>query len=139
MLKAGTRVFYLDLPLNVVRRLRQQASRNQRSVVAEAVVILEKALRPTKTQVLPLDGLTASDHCTANTLHLDLSTELIARLKPLAERNYRSVAGEAAQVLQTVLRQEEDVRDPMAPQPSEVRLERAAPARNGRDRSRKGK
>jgi hypothetical protein len=61
-------------------------------------------------------------------LYLELSPELIARLQPLADRDYRSVAGEAVVVLQAVLRRHQD----------EIAVATLPPSEKQRGRPRKG-
>jgi len=45
---------------------------------------------------------------------------MVARLKPLADRNYRSVAGQAAFVLQTVLNLEDESGITVASKPKPI-------------------
>lgn len=93
---------YLNLHKHVIHQLRRAAHRHHRTVSTEAITILEEALRP--GQAWENDGIdAATEHFGPNGLYLNMSEELKARLRPLAEKNYRSVAGEAAYVLELVL------------------------------------
>jgi plasmid stability protein len=99
--KSATRRIYLDIPADVVHGLRLSACANGRSVVAEALALLEEALWPDKSAVV--DTPAGAESYRGAVLYLELSTELLARLQPLADRDYRSISGEAVVVLQAVL------------------------------------
>jgi plasmid stability protein len=122
----GRRRIYLDIPVDVVRQLRTSARVNGRSVVAEALALLEEALWPGKTA--PVDSAVGTESYRGTVLYLELSPELIARLQPLADRDYRSVAGEAVVVLQAVLRRHQD----------EIAVATLPPSEKQRGRPRKG-
>ena len=95
--------FHLDLDSAVMTQLRLAAQRHDRSVVTEATRLLEETLLPKHGGDKTCEKAAAEPY-RANGLYLDLSEELVARLKPLADGDYRSIAGEAAFVLQKVLR-----------------------------------
>jgi plasmid stability protein len=94
---------YLHLHNHAMHQLRQAAKRHQWTAATEATRILEETLRPGRVRKNVAASLAGAEKCNANGLYLDLSEELLARLRPLAERDYRSVASEAAFVLETVL------------------------------------
>jgi plasmid stability protein len=94
---------YLHLHNQVMHRLRQAAVRHHWTVAAEATRILEATLQPGHVGENAASDTAGTEKCNANGLYVDLSEELLVLLRPLAERNYRSVAGEAAFVLETVL------------------------------------
>jgi hypothetical protein len=94
---------YLHLHNQVMHQLRQAAVRHHWTVAAEATRILEATLQPGHVGENAASDTAGTEKCNANGLYVDLSEELLVLLRPLAERNYRSVAGEAAFVLETVL------------------------------------
>ena len=102
MLGGSKKGLYLHLHNHAMHQLRQAAIRHHWTVATEATKILEETLRPGLVSENAGD-VAGSEKCNANGLYLDLSEELLARLRPLAERDYRSVASEAAFVLETVL------------------------------------
>ena len=102
MQKCPKKGFYLNLYNHMMHQLRQAANRHHRTVATEATRILEETMRPGHVRENTA-GDAATEKFNANGLYLDLSEELMAPLRLLAERNYRSVAGEAAFVLETVL------------------------------------
>jgi plasmid stability protein len=99
--KTARRRIYLDIPVDVVHQLRLSASANRRSVVAEALALLEEALWPDKSAAV--DTPVGAESYRGAVLYLELTPELLARLQPLADRDYRSISGEAVVVLQAVL------------------------------------
>jgi len=97
---------YLYLHNHVMHQLREEAKRHQRTVASEVTQILEETFRPgclKQTTVEDAAGGATVEKCNANGIYVDLSEELLARIRPLAERNYRSLAGEVASVLERVL------------------------------------
>src|SRR5437879_3781518 len=100
--KTAGRKIYVNIPVEVICQLRISAQMNQRSMAAEARSLLEEGLWPDK----PTSGMASADGQTYREAvpYLELPSELIARLKPLADMDYRSVAGEAVVVLEAVLR-----------------------------------
>jgi len=100
--KTGGRRIYVDIPVEVIYQLRISARIHQRSIAAEAMSLLEEGLWPDRptTGVAPA----AAETYRETVPYLELPPELIARLKPLADMDYRSVAGEAVVVLEAVLR-----------------------------------
>ena len=108
MQKRWKKEFYLHLHNHVMNQLRLTAKRHHRTAVTEATRILEETLRPGHVWKNAAEDAAGTQKCNANGLYLDLSEEMVARLKPLADRNYRSVAGQAAFVLQTVLNLEDE-------------------------------
>jgi plasmid stability protein len=93
---------HLNLHKHVIHQLRRAANRHHRTVSTEATRILEETLRPGHAcENAGRDA--ATENFGPNGLYLNLSEELKARLRLLAEKNYRSVAGEAAYVLEAVL------------------------------------
>jgi hypothetical protein len=103
MQKSLKKSVYLHLRNHAMMQLRQAAKHHHRTVVEEATTILESTFRPNHVSVDADEGPGGAEKLNANGLFVDLSEQLLARLRPLAERNYRSVAGEAANVLETVL------------------------------------
>ncbi len=103
MLGGSKKGLYLHLHNHAMHQLRQAAIRHHWTVATEATKILEETLRPGLVSENAAADIAGSEKCNANGLYLNMSEELLARLRPLAERNYRSVAGEAAFVLETVL------------------------------------
>src|SRR5437879_12302606 len=103
MLGGSKKGLYLHLHNHAMHQLRQAAIRHHWTVATEATKILEETLRPIRVWEKEAADIIGAEKCNANGLYLDLSEELLAWLRPLAERNYRSVAGEAAFVLETVL------------------------------------
>jgi hypothetical protein len=103
MQKGLKKGIYLYLRDDALHQLRQAAKNHQGTLAAEATRILEETLRPDHVCDNAPSDAAGTDKCNANGVYLDLSEELLARLRPLAERNYRSLAGEAANVLETVL------------------------------------
>ena len=102
MQKGLKKGIYLYLRNHALHQLRQAAKNHQGTLATEATRLLEETLRPGRVCNAPPDAA-GTDKCNANGLYLDLSEELLARLRPLAERNYRSLACEVANVLETVL------------------------------------
>jgi hypothetical protein len=101
--KAGGRRIYVDIPVEVVHQLRISARINERNVVEEALSLLEEGLWPDRAPAAVAPA--AAGQTYRGTIpYLELPPELIARLQPLADMDYRSVAGEAVVVLQGVLR-----------------------------------
>jgi hypothetical protein len=100
VLKKG---IYLYLRNHALHQLRQAAKNHQGTLATEATRILEETLRPGHVHDNAPPDAAGTEKGNANGLYLDLSEELLARLRPLAERNYRSLAGEVANVLETVL------------------------------------
>jgi hypothetical protein len=96
------KAFYLNLHNRAMLQLRQAANRHHRTVVIEATRILEEALRPGHAWENAAGDVPGAEKCNGNCLYVNLSEESLARLRPLAEKNYRSVAGEAAFVLEMV-------------------------------------
>jgi len=103
MLGGSKKGLYLHLHNHAMHQLRQAAIRHHWTVATEATKILEETLRPGLVSENAAADIAASEKCNANGLYLNMSEELLARLRPLAERDYRSVASEAAFVLETVL------------------------------------
>ena len=102
MQKFAKNGFYLNLHKHVMHQLRRAADQHHRTVATEAIRILEETLRPGHVwQNAAREAATEKD--SPNGLYLNLSEESKARLRLMAEKNYRSVAGEAAFVLETVL------------------------------------
>jgi hypothetical protein len=120
--KTARRRIYLDIPVDVVHQLRLSASANRRSVVAEALALLEEALWPDKAAAV--DTPAGAESYRGAVLYLELSPELLARLQPLADRDYRSISGEAVVVLQAVL------------QRHQVKIEEVAPAETASEKHR---
>lgn len=102
MLNRPKKGFYLNLHSHMMHQLRKAAKRHHRTVATEATCILEETLRPGHVWENAAEHA-ATEKFNANGLSLELSEELMAPLRLLAERNYRSVAGEAAFVLETAL------------------------------------
>jgi hypothetical protein len=100
VLKKG---IYLYLRHPALHQLRQAAKNHQGTLATEATRILEETFRLGHVYDNASPDAAGTEKCNANGLYLDLSEELLARLRPLAERNYRSLAGEVANVLETVL------------------------------------
>ena len=98
-LKKGINLYLRN---HALHQLRQAAKNHQRTLATEATRILEETWPGHVCDNAHPDAA-GTDKCSANGLYLDLSEELLARLRPLAERNYRSVAGEVANVLETAL------------------------------------
>ena len=103
MLGGSKKGLYLHLHNHAMHQLRQAATRHHWTVATEATKILEETLRPGLVSENAAADIAGSEKCNANGLYLNMSEELLARLRPLAERDYRSVASEAAFVLETVL------------------------------------
>jgi len=93
----------IPLDLNSLQELRQAAKNHHGTLATEATRILEETLCPDHVCDNAPSNAAGADKCNANGVYLDLSEELLARLRPLAERNYRSLAGEVANVLEAVL------------------------------------
>ena len=100
--KTGGRRIYVDIPVEVIYQLRISARINKRSIAAEALSLLEEGLCLDKATASVTHGAPAYREAVP---YLELPPAVIARLKPLAEMDYRSVAGEAVVVLEAVLRQ----------------------------------
>jgi len=103
MQKSLKKSVYLHLRNHSMVQLRQAAKHHHRTVVEEATTILESTFRADHVSADAEPAPAGAEKLNANGLFVDLSEPLLARLRPLAERNYRSVAGEAANVLETVL------------------------------------
>src|SRR5690349_18982351 len=99
-----TRRVLLDLLQAATALLRAAARRHGRTMAAEAVSILEGVLRPGRPSGPAAGGPAAEDPYKANLLHLDLPAGLIGLLQPLADRDFRSVPGEAVFILHSILR-----------------------------------
>jgi hypothetical protein len=112
MQKGSKKGVYLYLHNQAMHQLRQAAKRHQRTVATEAARILEDIFHHTSDERTP--DAAGAEKCDARGLYVDLSETLLARLRPLAESNYRSLAGQAAFVLETVLSLTEDERDKKA-------------------------
>jgi plasmid stability protein len=125
--KTARRRIYLDIPVDLVHQLRLSASANRRSVVAEALALLEEALWPDKTTAA--DAPAGAESYRGAVLYIELTPELLARLQPLADRDYRSVSGEAVVVLQAVLQRHQAKIEEAAA------AETASAKRRGRPRS----
>ena len=125
--KTARRRIYLDIPVDLVHQLRLSASANRRSVVAEALALLEEALWPDKTTAA--DAPVGAESYRGAVLYLELTPELLARLQPLADRDYRSISGEAVVVLQAVLQRHQAKIEEAAA------VETASEKRRGRPRS----
>ena len=101
MQKSKASAFYLELPRDTMRQLRLSATRHGgRAAAAEAIALLGDALGAG-----PTDKTAGAETHTGTGLRLELPECLVARLRPLADRDYRTVAGEAAFLLQILLRQ----------------------------------
>ena len=103
MQKSLKKGVYLYLRDHALHQLRQAAKNHRGTLTTEATRILEETLRPGHVHDNASPDAAGTEKCNANGLYLDLSEELLARLRPLAERNYRSLACEVANVLETVL------------------------------------
>ena len=108
MLGGSKKGLYLHLHNHAMHQLRQAAIRHHWTVATEATKILEETLRPGLVSENAAADIAGSEKCNANGLYVDLSEELLARLRRLAECSYRSVASEAVFVLETVLCLTED-------------------------------
>jgi plasmid stability protein len=121
MQKSWKKGLYLELGTDVMNQLRLVAERHHRNVVEEASRILEETLRPGYVWNNAPRAAPGTENYRANSIYLILSEELVARLRPLADRNYRSVAGQAAFVLQTILNLKQDEsRITMASKPKQL-------------------
>jgi plasmid stability protein len=101
MQKPRAGAFYLELPTDMMRQLRLSAARHGgRAAGAEAVAILGDALGTG-----PIADSAGAEYRMGTGLRLELPECLVARLRPLADRDHRTVAGEAAFLLQILLRQ----------------------------------
>jgi len=69
----------------------------------EASRILEETLRPGQVFDKGPQDAAGTDHYHENGLYVNLSEELRAEARPLADRNYRSLAGEVTYILEAVL------------------------------------
>jgi plasmid stability protein len=111
MQKHPKKGIYLNLHKHVIHQLRRAANHHHGTVAIEATRILEETLGLGHTwENVGKDATT--ENFGPNGLYVNLSEELKARLRLLAEKNYRSVAGEAAYVLETVLSLADVVRIP---------------------------
>src|SRR5262249_39812426 len=97
-LKKGVHLYLRSHSMDL---LREAAKNHQRSPATEASGILEKTLLGQNCGKGSDDA--GIDKYNANGLYVNLSEELLARLRLLAERNYRSLAGEVAYILEFVL------------------------------------
>jgi hypothetical protein len=101
MQKSKASAFYLELPRDTMRQLRLSATRHGgRAAAAEAIALLEDALGAG-----PTDEAAGAETHAGTCLRLELPEVLVALLRPLADRAYRTVGGEAAFLLQILLRQ----------------------------------
>jgi hypothetical protein len=103
MQKGLNKGVYLYLRNHAMHQLRQAAKNHQGTLATEASRILEETLLPGQARDRSPNDVAATDKSNANGLFVDLSEQLLARLRPLAERNYRSLAGQVSYVLETVL------------------------------------
>jgi plasmid stability protein len=111
MQKYPKKGIYLNLHKHVIHQLRRAANHHHGTVTTEAARILEETLGLGHTwENVGKDATT--ENFGPNGLYVNLSEELKARLRLLAEKTYRSVAGEAAVVLETVLSLTDVVRIP---------------------------
>jgi hypothetical protein len=94
---------YLYLRNHAMHQLRQSAKNHRGTLATEACRILEETLLPGQDRDKGPQDLGGTDKSNANGLFVDLSEPLLARLRPLAERSYRSLAGQVTYVLETVL------------------------------------
>jgi plasmid stability protein len=94
----------LNLHKNALHQLREAAKRHHRTVGFEATRILENTLQANQVSEKAVENIAGAEKWNANGLYVDLSEQLLARLRRLAERSYRSVSSEAVFVLETVLR-----------------------------------
>jgi plasmid stability protein len=94
---------HLYLRTHSMQLLREAAENHQRSLATEASRILKKTLRLGQNSGKGSEDATETDKYNANGLYVNLSEELLVRLRLLAERNYRSLAGEVAYILESVL------------------------------------
>jgi hypothetical protein len=111
-LKKGVHLYLCSHSMHL---LREAAKNHQRTLAMEARLILEETLRPARNCHKAPDDAAGTDNYNASGLYVNLSEELLARLRLLAERNYRSLAGEAAYVLESVLSLTENQAEVMAP------------------------
>ena len=101
MQKSKASAYYLELPKDTMRQLRLSAARHGgRAAAAEAIALLGDALGAG-----PTDKTAGAETHTGTGLRLELPEVLVALLRPLADQAYRTVAGEAAFLLQILLRQ----------------------------------
>jgi hypothetical protein len=101
MRKSKAGAFYLELPKDTMRQLRLSAARHGgRAAAAEAIALLGDALGAG-----PTDKTGGEESLTRTGLRLELPEVLVAVLRPLADQAYRTVGGEAAFLLQILLRQ----------------------------------
>jgi plasmid stability protein len=111
MQKHPKKGIYLNLHKHVIHQLRRAANHHHGTVTTEATRILEETLGLGHTwENVGKDATT--ENFGPNGLYVNLSEELKARLRLLAEKTYRSVAGEAAIVLEAVLSLADGVRIP---------------------------
>jgi plasmid stability protein len=111
MQKHPKKGIYLNLHKHVIHQLRRAANHHHGTVTTEATRLLEETLGLGHTwDNVGKDATT--ENFGPNGLYVNLSEELKARLRLLAEKNYRSVAGEAAVVLEAVLSLADVVRIP---------------------------
>ena len=101
MQKGSKNGLYLNLSNHLMHQLQEAAKSHHRTVGFEATRILEDTLRPNQVSEKAVGNV--GEKRTANGLYVDLSEELLAGLRRLAESSYRSVAGEAVFILETVL------------------------------------
>jgi hypothetical protein len=103
MQKGLNKGVYLYLHNHVMDRLRQAAKKHQRTLATEVSRILEETLWPGQVHDKGPQDTAGTEKYYVNGLYVNLSEELLARLRPLAERNYRSLGGEVSYVLERVL------------------------------------
>jgi hypothetical protein len=115
MQKSLKKGVYLYLRSHSMHLLREAAKNHQRTPAMEASMILEETLRPARNCGKGPDDAEGTDKYNANGLYVNLSEELLALLRLLAERNYRSLAGEVAYVLESVLSLTENQAEVIAP------------------------
>jgi hypothetical protein len=101
MQKSTAGVFYLDLPRDVMQLLRLSAARHGRCRAAEALALLGMALGLSPAAV-EAGGV---EYHKGDGFPLELPECLVAPLRSLADRYYRTIAGECAFLLQLILRQ----------------------------------
>jgi hypothetical protein len=103
MQKSLKKGVYLYLRNHSMYQLRQAAKNHQRALATEVSRILEETLRPGQVHDKGPPDAAGTDKFNVNGLYVDLSEELLAWLRPLAERNYRSLAGQVTFIVEAVL------------------------------------
>lgn len=101
MQKGSKNGLYLNLRNHLMHQLQEAAKRHHRTVGFEATRILEETVGLNQVSEKAVGNI--GEKRTANGLYVDLSEELLSRLRRLAECSYRSVASEAVFILETVL------------------------------------